>query len=238
MSRRIRKVTSQSPHGDLTVTPEGLILFISEGDVWSVTYDGKETKRLTTGGGNSSLRVSKDGKKAFYTHNGELYTLGVDSKSSEKVSFTAEWERDVRAERRAAFMQFWRSYHRGFYDPNFHGRDWAAIRNKYEPLLDAVETNEEFASLLQMMVGELECSHSEVTPASSATSSPVTPHLGFSFDYAYCGPGIRVAKVPIGSPGWYAKTKINEGDYVLAINGQDVSLDENLYKWINDKQDR
>ena len=69
-------VTSQTPHADLTVTPEGLILFISEGDVWSVPYDGKETKRLTTGGGKSSLRVSKDGKKAFYTQNGELYTLG------------------------------------------------------------------------------------------------------------------------------------------------------------------
>jgi len=238
MSRRIRKVTSQTPHADLTVTAEGLILFISEGDVWSVPYDGKETKRLTTGGGKSQLRVSKDGRKAFYVQNGELYTLGVDSKSSEKVSFAAEWERDVRAERRAAFMQFWRSYYRGFYDPNFHGRDWIGIRNKCEPLLDAVETNEEFASLLQMMVGELECSHSEVTPAPSATSSPVTPHLGFTFDYNYCGPGIRVAKVPVGAPGWYARTKINEGDYILAINGQDVSLDEHLYQFINDKQDR
>jgi len=238
MSRRIRKVTSQTPQGDLTVTPDGLILFISEGDVWSVTYDGKETKRLTTGGGKSALRVNKEGKKAFYIQNGELYTLGVDSKSSEKVSFTAEWERDVRAERQAAFMQFWRSYHRGFYDPNFHGRDWVEIRHRYKPLLDAVETNEEFASLLQMMVGELECSHSEVTPAPSAVSSPVTPHLGFSFDYGYCGPGIHVAKVPPGAPGWYAKTKINEGDYVLAINGKDISLDEKLYQFINDKQDR
>ena len=238
MSRRIRKVTSQTPQGDLTVTAEGLILFISEGDIWSVPYDGKETKRLTTGGGKSALRVNKEGKKAFYIQSGELYTMNVESKSSEKVSFTAEWERDVRAERRAAFMQFWRSYHRGFYDPNFHGRDWVAIRNKCEPLLDAVETNEEFASLLQMMVGELECSHSEVTPAPNSTSSPVTPQLGFTFDYGYCGPGIRVAKVPVGAPGWYAKTKINEGDYVLAINGKDVSLDENLYQFINDKQDR
>ena len=238
ISRRIRKVTSQTPQADLTVTGEGLILFVSEGDIWSVPYDGKETKRLTTGGGKSSLRVGKDGKKAFYIQNGEIYTMNIESKGSEKVSFTAEWERDVRAERRAAFMQFWRSYHRGFYDPNFHGRDWVAIRNKIEPMLDAVETNEEFASLLQMMVGELECSHSEVTPAPNGTSSPVTPQLGFTFDYAYAGPGIRVAKVPAGAPGWYAKTKINEGDYILAINGKDVSLDENLYQFINDKQDR
>jgi C-terminal processing protease CtpA/Prc len=238
MSRRIRKVTGQSPQLDLTVTPDGLILFISEGDIWSVTYDGKETKRLTTGGGKAQLRLNKEGKKVSYIQNGELYTMGVESKSSEKVTFTADWERDVRAERKAAFTQFWRSYHRGFYDPNFHGRDWASIRNRYEPLLDAVETNDEFAWLLQMMVGELECSHSEVTPAASGVSAPVTPQLGFAFDYTYAGPGIRVAKVPTGAPGSYRKTEIREGEYVLAINGREVNLDEHLYEFINDKQDR
>ena len=239
IQRRIRKVTSQSPQSDLAITSEGLIVFISEGDVWSVTYDGKETKRLTTGGGKSSLRLIKDSKsKGTYIHNGELFTINLDSKSTDKVTFTADWERDVSAERQAAFTQFWRSYHRGFYDRNFHGRDWVAIRNKYEPLLEAVETNDEFATLLQMMVGELETSHAEVSPASSGVSAPVTPHLGFTFDYSYSGPGVRVAKVPIGAPGWYSKTQIKEGDYILEINGKTVTLDEKLYQIINDKQDR
>jgi tricorn protease len=238
IQRRIRKVASQSPQGDLAITHDGLIVFLSENDVWSVTYDGKETKRLTTGGGKSGLRLMKDSKKATYIQNGELYTLNLDSKSSDKVTFTADWERDVRAERQAAFTQFWRSYHRGFYDPYFHGRDWFAIRNKYEPLLEAVETNDEFAGLLQMMVGELETSHSEVNPAPSGVTAPVTPHLGFTFDYTYCGPGIRVAKVPAGAPGWYYKTQIKEGEYILEINGKEVTLDEKLYQFINDKQDR
>jgi C-terminal processing protease CtpA/Prc/Tol biopolymer transport system component len=242
LSRRIRKLTSQNPGSDLTVTSEGLIVFLSDNDVWSVTYDGKETKRLTTGGGKQSLRVSKDGRRAFFIQgtgsNAELYTMGLDGKSPEKVAFTAEWERDVRAERQAAFTQFWRSYHRAFYDANFHGRDWNAIRERYEPMLDAVETNEEFASLLQMMIGELETSHAELTPANSPGSSPVTPVLGFTIDYSHPGPGLKVAEVPEGAPGWFRKTQIREGEYVLAINGRDVRLDERLYEWINDKQDR
>jgi tricorn protease len=238
ISRRIRKITSQSPDSDLAVTTDGLIVFVSDGDIWSVGYDGKETKRITTGGGKFQFRVHKDGKKAFYIQNGELYTLNLESKNSDKVAFTADWERDVRAERQAAFTQFWRSYQRGFYDPNFHGRDWVAIREQYEPLLEAVETNDEFASLLQMMVGELDASHSEVTAATGSTSAPVTPHLGFKFDYSYPGPGIRVASVPHGAPGWYQKTLINPGDYILAVNGKDVSLNEELYQHINDKQDR
>ncbi len=237
ISRRIRKISTQSPQSDIMTTPEGAIVFLSEGDVWSVSYDGKETKRLTTGGGKQGLRVSKDGKRMSYLQGGDMFTASLGG-SGEKVAFVAEWERDVRAERKAAFTQFWNAYHRSFYDPNFHGRDWAAIRDRYEPLLDATETNDEFASLLHMMIGELEASHSEITPATGGPTSPVTPHLGFTLDYSYAGPGLRVRTVPAGAPGSYKKTEIRPGDYILAINGKDVTLDEKLYQAINDKQDR
>src|SRR5262249_54722166 len=68
--------------------------------------------------------------------------------------------------------------------------------------------------------------------------SATTPHLGFTFDYSYEGPGIRVEKVPQGTPGSFAQTLIKPGEYVLAIDGQDITLDENLYRTINDKQGR
>jgi tricorn protease len=238
ISRRIRKLSSQNPTADLTVSSEGLILFRSGNDIWSCSYDGKETKRLTTGTTNSNARVTGDGKKVFFVRSGELWSMKPDGGGQEKLSFSADWERDVRAERLAAFTQFWRSYQRGFYDSNFHGRDWESIRRGYEPLLEAVQTTDEFASLLHMMVGELEASHAEVTPASGDLPKPVTPHLGFSFDYSHDGPGIRVKMVPSGAPGFYAKTQIKPGEYILAINGRDVSLDEALYEWINNKQDR
>jgi C-terminal processing protease CtpA/Prc len=105
-------------------------------------------------------------------------------------------------------------------------------------LLDGVETNDEFANLLHMMVGELEASHSEVTPATNGLNSPVTPQLGFTFDYSYDGPGLRVKSVPLGAPGSYTRTEIDPGNYIMAVNGKDVVLDEKLYELINDKQDR
>ena len=89
-----------------------------------------------------------------------------------------------------------------------------------------------------MMIGELEASHSEVTPAPGGATSPVTPHLGFTIDYTWAGPGLRVKSVPAAAPGSYARTEIRPGDYVLAINGQDVTVGEKLYQLINDKQDR
>ena len=240
ISRRIRRFASQSPQSDLVVAPDGNILFLSEGDIWSVSYDGKDTKRQTTGGGKSSLRIAREAKKLSYMQGGEMYLASLEGKSAEKVTFTAEWERDVRAERRAAFTQFWNGYNRGFYDPNFHGRDWAAIRSRYQQLLDAVETNDEFATLLHMMIGELETSHAEVSPAGTTRGDggSSAPQLGFTFDYDYDGPGIKVKAVPSGAPGSYDKTGLKPGDVVLAINDRDVSLDEKLYEFIYDKQGR
>lgn len=237
-SERIRKWAGQYPQDDLTISPEGAFFYLAEGDVWSLSFDGKEPKRLTTGGGKGGLRLTHDAKKVFYQQNGEIWSMPPDGKSPEKITFTADWDRDVLAERTAAFRQFWRSYHRGFYDGNFHGRDWDGIRRQYEPLLDSVETPEEFAILLNMMVGELEASHSEVTSAGGGTPGTTTPHLGFSFDYTHTGAGIKVRDVPEGAPGSFEQTRIRPGEYVLAINGQDVRLDEHLYELMNDKQGR
>jgi Periplasmic protease len=122
--------------------------------------------------------------------------------------------------------------------PASHGRDWVAIRQRYEPLLEGVETREEFALVLQMMVGELEASHSEVSPSPSGVRSPNTPHLGFTIDYSHSGPGLKVAQVPDGAPGSYPETRIRPGEYVLKINGEPVRPAQSLWQLINDKGDR
>ena len=237
--QRIRKVSSQSPDADLTVTDEGFVYFVSGGDAYRLSYDGKESTKLTNGGGVSNLRVSADGKTLFFYKGGALYSVKVQPPYPQtQVTFTAPWERDVRAERAAAFNQFWRSYNTRFYDGNFHGRDWNALRKRYEPLLDSVGTRDEFATVLNMMIGEVEASHSEVGAAPSGINGPNTRHLGVYFDYDYAGPGIRVKEVPKRSPGSYAKTRVKPGEYIVAVDGKDVSLDENLYKVLNDKGDR
>jgi tricorn protease len=239
ISSRIRKISSQAPRADLVAIADGSLLFLSEGDIWTVSYDGKQTRRLTTGGGKTSLRVPRNGKKASFLQGGEMYTMPVDGKGpAERVTFKAEWERDTRAVRKAAFTQFWNAYQRGFYDPNFHGRDWFALREAYEPMLDAVDTDDEFSTLLNMMVGELDASHSEVRPARGNVNSPSSPHLGFTFDYNHAGPGLRVATVPGDAPGAFEKTAIKPGDFILAINGEDAVLSERLYEMINDRADR
>ena len=244
--QRIRLLTTQTPDGDLTATLGGQLYFLSGGDAWSCSYDGKDVKKLTSTGGISQLSVSADGKSLCLMREGGLYSMKVSAADGAvagggtpaAVTFSASFERDVRAERQAAFTQFWRSYNTRFYDGQFHGRDWDAIRDRYELLLDSVGTRDEFASLLNRMVGELESSHSEVSAAPSPIKSPSTRYLGITYDYSYVGPGLRVLGVPKRAPGSYTKTLIKPGEYIMAVDGKDVTLDENLFKVLNDKGDR
>lgn len=207
----------------------GDVFYLLDGNLMRISYNGEETRRIAAG--VQGYAFAADGDRIYFLSNGELRIVGLRTPQFPvtNTDFRAEWVRDLREERRAAFAQFWREYNRGFYDPNFHGRDWEAIRKRYEPMLTSVGHRNEFASLLNMMVGELESSHSEVGPAAGNPPSASIAHPGFTFDYRWQGNGIRVLEVPEGTPGSFPRTRIRPGEYIMAINGQDVRLDENLW---------
>jgi Tol biopolymer transport system component/C-terminal processing protease CtpA/Prc len=235
ISERILKIASTNPSSDLTITKDGKIFFLSSGNIYRVSFNGREVKKINSDGGRVALRILSNGKSATFIKGGNMYIMKLEGSTEQKITFTADWVKDVFATRTAAFYKFWKTYHHRFYDANFHSRDWYTIRDKYLKRLRSVDTNEEFAVLLQMMVGELDASHSELKPASSSLPTVGTPHLGFTIDYEHKGTGLRVKDVPGRAPGSYKRTQINPGEYVLAIDGNSVSANETLYEMLNVK---
>ncbi len=240
IEERVRLISHRRPDGDLQVLADGRVFLVSDGDAWMVSKGGLEEKRLTNGGGWSQLRVSADGKTAYLLKSGLPHRLDLSKPDTqpEALSLRADREQNRDRERAAAFHQFWSAYARWFYDGGMHGRDWKAIRERYEPLLPSLETNEEFATLLNMMVGELEASHSEVGPAGSGPPSVNTAHLGFTLDYAWQGPGVKVAEVVPGLPASFARSRIQSGEYVLEMDGQPVAPNEQLWARLADRAGR
>ena len=74
-----------------------------------------------------------------------MYLMKLDNGSATPVTFKAHYIRDTLAQRTAALYQFWKTYHHRFYDNNFHGRNWSALRDKYLQRLTSVDTHDEFA---------------------------------------------------------------------------------------------
>lgn len=59
----------------------------------------------------------------------------------------------------ALFTEAWETVRDQFYDPKLNGLDWSALRDHYAPLAAGAKTREEFAAVVNRMLGELRTSH-------------------------------------------------------------------------------
>ncbi|MER3497059.1 MAG: hypothetical protein C4320_10095, partial [Armatimonadota bacterium] len=122
IEERVRRLTALPDLANLITDPE-------DGDIWRANANGEEAKRLTSTKGIQAFDMAPDGKTLTFLQGGNLQTLALRPPNTPvtTITFRGEWSTDSDLERKAAFNQLWREYNRGFYDPNFHGRNWAAI---------------------------------------------------------------------------------------------------------------
>ena len=236
-----RVVNSPAGFGAPIADPNtGDLYYMNGGDIFTVNYAGENVRPITSGGGISGLELSDDGNSLVFMRGGTMNVLNLRAPNfpTAAVTFRADWLRDVSGERQAAYQQFWRIYNRTFYDSNFHGRDWVAVRERYRKFLDSVGHRNEMATVINMLTGELEASHAEVSPGPGNPSGASTAHPGFFIDYSHTGPGLKIKEVPARTPGTFAKTKLEAGEVVLSINGQKVTANEQSLKVFADQSGR
>ncbi len=265
IDQRIRKLNDQAPDGIEVDRQTGDIWFLAGGDLWKAPFSGENPQRVVQASGDATpastepprrrnfpgglgaaagsgpvqgFVFSDDGNAIVYLRGGTMNVMNVrrPGNPNETVAFRADWTHDLKAERKAAYDQLWRAYNRGFYDPNFHGRDFPALRQRYVKFLPSVGHRNEMATVLNMMIGELESSHSEVSAGPGNPPSQSSAHLGFTWDPNYSGPGLKVKEVPVGTPGSFAKTKLTPGEIVTKVNGKTVQADEALYRDVLNEQ--
>jgi len=240
IDNRARRVAAGMPSSLIYDPLTGDLFSLQNGDLVRTSYDGTDTKPFTAGAGLSRVVLGNDDNTWFGIKGGLAHRIIIRGPGApqQPITFRAEWVRDLRKEHEAAFQQFYRGFNHSFYDGNFHGRDWAKIRDRYYPLLSSVGHRNEMAIILNQMVGELESSHSEVG-AAPVPGSTSTAALGLSFDYGYAGPGMKVSGVPKRSPASYAKTQIKVGETILKVNGKAAELSEKfISEALNDQVGR
>jgi Tol biopolymer transport system component/C-terminal processing protease CtpA/Prc len=185
-------------------------------------------KQLTsTSGFKNWAQFSPDNKEIFFTENGRIGVVNMEGRSR-SLSVTAEMDVDFSREKMEVFRQGWSYLRDFFYDPDYHGANWQAIRAEYEPLIEGSRTPDEMRRLMQLMVGELNASHSGANPP-AGTFQPSTGRIGLRFDRGeYEANGrLRVTEVIPLSPAAVAGG-INAGDYLLAVDGYAIDSRTNL----------
>lgn len=141
-----------------------------------------------------------------------------------------------REEWRQIFTDTWRRHRDFFYDPNMHRIDWEGLREQYGALLDDARTRWDVSYLQSQLVSELSAGHTYTNGGDVERVTPVvTGFLGI--DWAQDAKGYRVERIvrpaewdtevrsPFDRPG----IDVQEGDYVLSVNGAPLDPDEDPY---------
>lgn len=124
----------------------------------------KPTSLLTATG--TQARWLAEGNQIVWLQMG-VPTSNVPGGKTSAYSFTAQ-QQTSRAERyRAAFDQCWRVMRDRYYDNKLGNRNWDEIRRKYSDAAAAAVDERQLATVVSLMLGELNGSHLGFTPLSA-----------------------------------------------------------------------
>ncbi len=149
------------------------------------------------------------------------------------MTYTVNIEVDRKALRAQVFNEGWRIMKNRFYDPKMHGADWNAAKTTYEPLLDYLVDDDELNTVMMMMIGQLNASHTGVTgggPANDNRTVLQTRHPGF--DLAADPSGFyKVTHIYKDGPADHDYLKIKKGDYLISVDDRDLKTSENYWQY-------
>jgi len=188
--------------------------------------------------------VSADQKKMFYIK-GQTYGITVAGKKPEagkgilntgaisvKIDPAVEWPQ--------IFDEAWRVNRDYFYDPGMHGVDWKSMKAKYSVFLPDLACRSDLNRVIQWMCSELSVGHHRIQSPGDRLNNPQRIGGGLlGADYSISGNRYQIAKI-YGGLNWNPDLKspltepglnINKGDYILAVDGNDLTADKNLYSF-------
>ena len=154
---------------------------------------------------------------------------------------------DPKAEWAEMYADAWRTMRDWFYDPNMHGVDWRAVRDKYGALVPHVANREDFTHLLAEMGSELMAGHvyaerGDDPPGfqradGGLLGAEIVPDPSGYFRVAKIFPGENwheSFRSPLTEPGVRAKA----GDLILAVDGRTTRGVKNFYELLEGKAAR
>jgi tricorn protease len=145
------------------------------------------------------------------------------------------------------FHEVWRRYRDFFYVANMHGHDWQALRQKYVGLVAHVRHRSDLNYVIGEMIAELNVGHAYIAGGDLGAPPRVDaalPGLVLAFDVA--NGRYRIEHVLRGenddeayrSPANALGVRLVAGDYLLAIDGEELLPETNPYKLLRGKLGR
>jgi Tol biopolymer transport system component/C-terminal processing protease CtpA/Prc len=235
---RLWQVTSMpGDESGLVFSKDGETIFFTASDpaasgrdLYSVSFDREDLKQLTEGGQSPyAMTLSPDGEKYFALKRGILNEVDGSGKFT-ALPFRFNMLINYEAEQMQVFDEAWSALNEGFYDPQFHGDDWDALRDKYRPWALSASTSQDFRDMFNWMLGQLNASHMGLYGSNpEEVSSQRTGLLGIAVKPVRNG--AEVTDVIKNSPADREVSKLSVGDVITHVNGKQVAAGTNFYSY-------
>ena len=136
------------------------------------------------------------------------------------------------------FREAWRIQREMFYDPGLHGVNLSDVMGKYERFVPRLSSRSDLTYLFQEMMGELTVGHLGAGGGEQPEVRTVQTGL-LGADYEVAGNRYRFRRIyngenwnptlraPLTEPG----VNVTAGEYLLAVDGRDVSATDNVYRF-------
>ncbi len=245
---RIRRIGigGSSERGLLWSPDSKKLAFIATVDgkrgTYTVEFPDELNPKLLTSDTGSSARWIKEGNQIVWLSGGKPASV-TDKGKETSYSFSCKQEMDRAAHFAAAFDLAWRAMRDNYYDERLGNRNWDAIRRKYAEAATHAPDVQAFATVVNLMLGELNGSHLGFYPRGGSNIdrpdwNVTTAHLGVRFDRQYKGPGLKIRDVLPDGPADREVSKLEAGEIITSIDGVSVDPEMDLTEVLNGPSDR
>ncbi len=151
---------------------------------------------------------------------------------------------EPKAEWKQIFDEAWRMERDYYYEPGMHGQDWDMMKEKYGALIARASSRQDVRYIIGKLIGELNTSHTYIYGGDRQRSGDYVNvgMLGINFKADEKNKRYQITKIfgesdwsrgvypPLTKPG----INVKEGDYILAVNGRELTSDLNFYSYFID----
>ncbi len=203
-------------------------------NLYKIKWDGEDKKTVLKGDVQPQQLSLQDKGKYVYalTKGGKLVRVATKDDKKQDLKVSSHVRIDYAAERKQIFDDAWRALNAGFYDPNFHGKDWEDLREKYEPIALKASTSEDFQYIFNLMLGQLNASHMGLSRSANQKETQKVRTGLLGVDGQHTKQGYKIQSVVDNSPADRNDSKLNPGDTIVSVN-QKALKDNNLFDLLN-----
>ncbi len=240
--QRLEQVTQYTGgESDFTFDKKGEFIYFTNGGVsrknydidrslFKIKWDGSDKEEIK--GGSNTYRLQKyplKNKIYLMSRGGQITELNTKSDKIEKLPVNSEMKIRYQEELAQIFEEGWRVLDAGFYDPEFHGKDWDDLKKTYKPLALNASTKEDFRMIFNLMLGQLNASHMGLYGGNEQkeTQSEQTGLLGIEGESTK--KGFKITRVILDSPADKTESQLQVGDIITAINQNNIESSDNFY---------